>query len=110
VFATGYMFSTISEGRMVVFLKTDRDSVAIIRYSTSGMYIIPAVASEYRPPIYSCQRGSRLLSLEIEILSLKFSSPGKVASMKGGEGVQNRLEVLGGKKCPFRVASQIPIV
>jgi len=51
MFATGYMFNTISEGRMVVFLKTDRDSGAVIRYSTSGMYIIPAVASEYRPPI-----------------------------------------------------------
>jgi len=104
------MFNTISEGRMVVFLKTDRDSEAIIRYSTSGILfrlLSPNIAPKF---IHAREAGSGLLSLEIEIMSLKFSSPGKVASMKGGEEIQNRLEGLGGKKCPFRVASQIPIV
>jgi len=42
---------------VVVFLKMDRDSEAIVRY------VIPAIASEYPPYISICTReaGSRLL-------------------------------------------------
>ena len=68
MFATGYMFNTISEGRMVVFLKTDRDSEAIIRYSTSGILfrlLPPNIAPQF---IHAREAGSRVLSLEIEDL------------------------------------------
>jgi hypothetical protein len=38
-----YRFNTSSDGRMVIFPKTDRDSEAIVRYS---LYVILAIASE----------------------------------------------------------------